>query len=174
MTRVISADCHINEPPNVFDRGPAPLRDRAPRMLRAPDGGDGWSFDGRPPKRSFGVEAMAGRTVGGKVSGLRFDEILPGNYDGAAHARDMLLDGVDVSIVYPAHAIFVYLEPDRELGLACLRSYNDWLLEEFQSADSARIVGLPLLPVDDGIEVCVAELERVVAKGARAGFIPAN
>ena len=65
------------------------------------------------------------------------------NYDGAAHARDMQLDGADVSIVYPAHAIFVYLEPDRELGLACLRSYNDWLLEDFQGADPARIVGWP-------------------------------
>jgi hypothetical protein len=174
MTRIISADCHINEPPQVFDRVPPALRDRAPRMLRGPDGGDGWSFDGKPPKRTFGVEAMAGRNIGGKVSGLRFDEILPGNYDGAAHARDMQQDGVDVSIVYPAHAIFVYLEPDRELGLACLRSYNDWLLEDFQGAAPDRIVGLPLLPVDDGIETCTAELLRVIAKGARGAFIPAS
>ena len=28
MTRVISADCHITEPPHVFDRVPAHLRDR--------------------------------------------------------------------------------------------------------------------------------------------------
>jgi len=174
MTRIISADCHINEPPHVFDRVPKALRDRAPRMRKAADGGDGWSFDGQPPKRSFGVEAMAGRAVGDKVSGLGFDEIMPGNYDGAAHARDMDLDGVDVSIVYPAHAIFVYLESDRELGLACLRSYNDWLLEEFQGAAPKRIVGLPMLPVDDGIETCVAELERVAQLGARGGFIPAS
>ena len=33
-TRVISADCHINEPPTVFDRVPAEYRDRAPRMMR--------------------------------------------------------------------------------------------------------------------------------------------
>ena len=26
MTRVISADCHINEPPTVFDRVPARLQ----------------------------------------------------------------------------------------------------------------------------------------------------
>jgi predicted TIM-barrel fold metal-dependent hydrolase len=174
MTRIISADCHINEPPQVFDRVPEALRDRAPRMLRGADGGDGWSFDGKPPKRTFGVEAMAGRSSGAKVSGLRFDEILPGNYDGAAHVRDMQLDGIDVSIVYPAHAIFVYLEPDRELGLACLRSYNDWLLEDFQGAEPARIVGLPLLPVDDGIEACTTELLRVIDKGARGAFIPAN
>jgi predicted TIM-barrel fold metal-dependent hydrolase len=171
-TRTISADCHVNEPPWVFDRVPKHLADRTPRLLRGADGGDGWSFDGGPPKRTFGIEATAGRTADGKLQGLRFDEIMPGNYDGAAHARDMDVDGIDVSVVYPGAAIFVYIEPDRELGLACLRSYNDWVLEEFQGAAPARIVGLPMLPVDDGMDVCGAELERVVALGARGAFIP--
>jgi predicted TIM-barrel fold metal-dependent hydrolase len=173
VTRVISADCHINEPPTVFDRVPAEYRERAPRMVRGEDGGDGWSFDGGPPKRTFGVEAMAGRAKADyQVTGLRFDEILPGNWDGAAHVRDMELDGVDVSVVYPANAIFVYLEKDRGLGLACLRSYNDWVLDDFQGAAPDHIVGLPMLPVDDGMDVSVAELERTVAKGARGCFIP--
>jgi uncharacterized protein len=171
--RIISADCHVNEPPTVFDHVPAQLRDRAPRMRRAADGGDGWSFDGGPPKRSFGIEATAGRAdIDKKLSGLRFDEILPGNYDGAAHVRDMATDGVDVSVVYPNHAIFIYIEPDRELALACLRSYNDWVLDAFQGAAPDHIVGLPMLPVDDGMETCIGELDRCLAKGARAGFIP--
>jgi predicted TIM-barrel fold metal-dependent hydrolase len=172
MTRIISADCHINEPPWVFDRVPAEYRDRAPRMLRGEDGGDGWSFDGNPPKRTLGVEAMAGRSEGDRVTGLRFDEILPGNYDGAAHVADMDIDGVDVSVVYPALSIFTYVEPDRALALACMRAYNDWVIQDFQGASPGRIVGLPLIPVDDGPEVAVAELERLVHAGARAGFIP--
>lgn len=173
MTRLISADCHINEPPHVFDSVPAEYRDRAPKMMRGADGGDGWSFDGKAPKRTFGVEAMAGRAKEDyKVSGLRFDEILPGNYDGRAHVEDMKLDGVDVSIVYPANSIFVYLEPDRGLSLACMRAYNDWVLDEFQGASPEHIVGLPMLPVDDGMEVCIAEYERVLAKGAKGAFIP--
>jgi predicted TIM-barrel fold metal-dependent hydrolase len=171
--RVISADCHVNEPPTVFDGVPEKLRDRAPTMRRAADGGDGWSFDGGPPKRSFGIEATAGRADHDKkLSGLRFDEILPGNYDGTEHVHDMATDGVDVSIVYPNNAIFVYIEPDRELALACMRSYNDWVLDEFQGAAPAHIVGLPMLPVDDGIDLCIAELDRCLAKGARGGFIP--
>jgi predicted TIM-barrel fold metal-dependent hydrolase len=175
VTRVISADCHVNEPPWVFDRVPANLRDRAPKMLAGPDGGDGWSFDGKPPSRTFGVEATAGRVAGDRVaSGLKFAEILPGNYDGAAHVADMELDGVDVSIVYPAHAAFTYTEPDRELALACLRSYNDWLLEDFQSADPKRIVGLPMLPVEDGMDVAIAELDRAIGKGAKGAFIPGS
>jgi predicted TIM-barrel fold metal-dependent hydrolase len=171
--RVISADCHINEPPTVFDRVPAEYRDRAPRMMRGDDGGDGWSFDGKPPKRTFGLEAMAGRAKEEfRLEGLRFDQILPGNYDGAAHVEDMALDGIDVSVVYPANAIFVYLEPDRGLALACMRSYNDWVLDDFQGAAPDRLVGLPMLPVDDGTDAAIAEMERVLAKGARGCFIP--
>jgi predicted TIM-barrel fold metal-dependent hydrolase len=172
MTRVISADCHINEPPHVFERVPERFRERAPKMRRAPDGGDGWSFDGQPPKRSYGIEAMAGRAAGDKISSLTFDEIMPGNYDGTAHVADMDVDGVEVSIVYPGSAIFVYMEPDRELALACTRSYNDWALEEFQGANPKRLVALPMIPVDHGMDIAVAELQRVLAKGAKAGFIP--
>jgi predicted TIM-barrel fold metal-dependent hydrolase len=172
-SRIISADCHINEPPHVFDGVPASLKSRAPRMMRGADGGDGWSFDGKPPSHTFGVEAVAGRAAGDKkMSGLRFDEILPGNYDGKAHVEDMRTDGVDVSVVYPAHAARTYVEPDRELALACLRSFNDWILEDFQAAEPEHLVGLPMLPVDDDMEVCVDELERSLRRGARAAFVP--
>jgi predicted TIM-barrel fold metal-dependent hydrolase len=46
------------------------------------------------------------------------------------------------------------------------------MLEDFQGANPKRLVGLPMLPVDDGMDVCVAELERVAAKGAKGMFIP--
>jgi len=171
--RIISADCHINEPPHVFDAVPAKLRDRAPKMLRGADGGDGWSFDGKTPKRTFGIEATAGRaSADKKMSGLRFDEILPGNYQGRAHAEDMDKDGIDVSVVYPAYAAQTYVMPDRELGLACMRSYNDWIVGEFQGAAPNRIVGLPLLPVDDGMDACLAEFDRCLRAGAKAILIP--
>jgi predicted TIM-barrel fold metal-dependent hydrolase len=172
-TRIISADCHINEPPHVFDGVPASMKDRAPKMMRGADGGDGWSFDGKTPGRTFGIEAVAGREgKDKKLSGLRFDEILLGNYDGTAHMKDMELDGVDVSVVYPAYAAQAYVEPDRELGVACMRSFNDWMLNDFQAAEPGHIIGLPLLPVDDGMEICVAEFERCLESGARAGFLP--
>ncbi|MAG33894.1 MAG: amidohydrolase [Deltaproteobacteria bacterium] len=173
LNRIISADCHINEPPHVFDGVPARLKDRAPKMLRGEDGGDGWSFDGGPPGRTFGIEATSGRAAGErKLSGLRFDEILPGNYEGVAHVEDMRADDVDISIVYPSYAARAYVESDRELALACMRSYNDWMLGEFQAAAPEHILGLPMLPVDDGMDVCVAELDRCMAAGARAGFLP--
>src|SRR6185295_12391769 len=82
---------------------------------------------------------LAGRAPGDKVSGLRFDEILPGNYDGAAHVADMDLDGIDVSVVYPGSAIFVYMEPDAELALAAA-----------EGARAGFIPGFPARPYHDG------------------------
>src|SRR5262249_48643703 len=54
--KVISTDNHINEPPGTYvDRLPKALKDRAPRIMRGDDGGDGWSVDGKPPKNTFGL-----------------------------------------------------------------------------------------------------------------------
>ena len=171
--KVISADNHVNEPPWVFDRVPGKFKDQIPKMLPGEDGGDGWSFDGGPPKRTFGIEAMAGRAPEDyQFSGLKFSDIMKGNYDGAAHLADMESDGVDGCVVYPNQAIFTYVTPDRDLARACMRSYNEWLLEEFQGADPKRIVGMCLLPVDDGMQACLEEVEWAAAQGARGLFIP--
>ncbi len=172
---IISADNHIIDPRNLYaERMPLEYRDRAPRVLPAADGGEGWSFDGKPATRSFGLEAVAGRKVDGvfKDHGLTWEEILPGNYDGSAHLADMDLDGVDAAVVYPSTAMAVYALPDRGFALALLKTYNDWLLDEFCAAGPERLVGLCVLPVDDGPEVVVPELERCLGKGARGFFIP--
>jgi predicted TIM-barrel fold metal-dependent hydrolase len=170
---VISADSHVIEPPNVFDRVPARFRDRKPVLMRGEDGGDGWSFDGTTPKRTYGIEVMAGREKKDfRLSGLKFSDIRKGNWDGAAHLEDMAIDGLVGSVLFPNNSISVYSMPDRELGMACMRSYNDWLIEDFQSVDPNRIVGLAMLPVDDGMDVAIAELERVMKLGAKGCFIP--
>ncbi len=47
--KVVSADNHIIEPRDLFlDRMPARFRDKAPRVLRGADGGDGWTWNGKP------------------------------------------------------------------------------------------------------------------------------
>jgi predicted TIM-barrel fold metal-dependent hydrolase len=174
-TRVISADNHIIDPRDLYvERLPPAYRDRAPRVVRADDGGDGWSWEGRPPARTFGLEAVAGQPTGGdyRPSGLRWEEILPGNYDGAEHLKDMDRDGIDAAVLYPSVAMASYVIPDREFALAVVRTYNDWLLDDFCAVAPERLVGLCALPVDDGAELAVAELERCAAKGAKGFFLP--
>jgi len=172
--KVISTDNHIIEAPNTFvDHLPPEYKDRAPRIMRGPDGGDGWTFDGRPPRNTFGLNAVAGRPFQDyKVSGLRFEEIMPGNYDGAAALKDMDVDGVDVAAMFPSAALQTYLLNDRPFAVALMRAYNDWMLDDFCSADPQRLLGNALIPMDDGMDTAIAEFERVVAKGAKAVFIP--
>jgi len=171
--RVISTDDHIIEAPDTFDRLPAKFKDRQPKIMRGPDGGDGWSFDGTPPKNTFGLNAVAGRPFEDyKESGLTFEEILPGNYDGQAHLKDMDVDGVDGATIYPLASLEGLTVADREFGVACIRAYNDWLIEDFCGVSPKRLIALPVIPTDDGEKVMLDEAERVIGKGARGVFLP--
>ena len=170
--KVISADNHLIEPRDMFIKGlPAKYKDRAPRVVRAEDGGDGWSWNGQKPKRTFGIEAVAGRES--RAFGMKWEEILPGNYDGKAHIEDMQKDHVDAAVLYPSTSIDAYIQEDREFGQALMRAYNDWVLDEFTAVDRKRLIGLPLLPMDDGNEACIAEVRRCLDKGAKGFFVPA-
>jgi predicted TIM-barrel fold metal-dependent hydrolase len=165
--RAISADNHIIEPPGTYvERVPQALKDRAPRVLPGVDGGEGWSFDGKPPRSTFSDPQKLSK------GGLRFDQIRPGNYDGAAHIADMALDGIDAAVIYPMITRFTYEWDDRELALACNRAYNDWLIDDFCGTDPRRLVPICVIPTDDGEREMLDEAERVIKRGARGLFLP--
>jgi predicted TIM-barrel fold metal-dependent hydrolase len=171
--KLISADNHVNEPRDVFTaRVPQHLRDKAPRVMEGVDGGEGWSYDGKTPKRTFGIEAMAGfEKKDYKLGGMRFDDLRVGNYDPAEHLKDMDIDGIYASVVYPDAGIGLY-NLESELAVACMKAYNDWILDDFQAHNPKRLVGLALLPTIQGIDIAVAEMERCAKKGAKGCFIP--
>jgi predicted TIM-barrel fold metal-dependent hydrolase len=173
---VISTDNHVNEPPGTYvDRVPEHLKDKAPRVLRGSDGGDGWSYDGKPPKTTFGLGATGAATRQNykeyKASGLRWEDLLPGNYEGAAAIKDNELDGVDAATFYGSVVGHAYRLPDRELALACVRAYNDWLIDDFCGADPSRLFSLAFMPVNDGV-AAIVEAERTIAKGAKGLYLP--
>ena len=83
--------------------------------MTGPDGGEGWSFDGTPPKRTLGVEAMAGRTDG-KVSGLRYDEIWISDPEGRTPKKITDLDNEKGAMVWtPDSKALLYTAADRKL-----------------------------------------------------------
>jgi predicted TIM-barrel fold metal-dependent hydrolase len=166
---LISADSHVNEPPGTWvDRVPAKLRNQAPRIVPTPDGGEGWQFPDEKNVSSFG---LASATLAKGVvrspeqyipSGLKFEEIAKGSWDPKQHIEDMKNDGCDASVLYIGVAASVYNIKDRELRLACFRAYNDWL-GEFCSYDPSRLIGPPLLPVEEEtIRDALDELQRNV------------
>ncbi len=98
---------------------------------------EGWSWDGKPPSRTFALDSM-----GRRGRGLGFESIPRGQWDGAAHLADMHADGIDAAVLYPGMAGGLYGHKDREAALAGFRAYNDWLLEDFCGADPARWISM--------------------------------
>ncbi len=170
--RVISADNHVAEPADLWaTRAELKYRDRAPR-IESMDDGDYWFCDG---------EKIGGLQASGGNVGLRFEEreklsttfrekeIRPGGYIPEEHVKDMDIDGVDVSIVYPTIGLFLFKVRDSDLLTSLCGTYNDWLAD-FCSPFPDRIKGIAMLNVDD-VSDGVKELERCANMGLAGGMI---
>jgi predicted TIM-barrel fold metal-dependent hydrolase len=159
--RLVSADSHVNPPRDLWQRdAPAALRDRVPRVESTPEG-DVWVTDGR---RSAipGLSFMAGREHRDYEIRIQYKDMRPGSWDVPARLADMDRDGIAVDVLYGGGPTRF---EDPELRRWCIGRYNDWLFELERQAPG-RLVGVPLLPVNT-VEETLAELRRVLAKGAR-------
>jgi len=169
--RLISADSHVNEPPDLWQsRVPAKLRDRAPRVEALAEG-DAWILDGVADPVNFGWNACAGLDPEDMQGWVRFGDIRAGGYDPAARLVEMARDRVDAEVLYPTPRLSQSLiaTTDVELHLALIRAYNDWLSEYVDHAPR-RFAGLAILP-NRGAELAVAEIERVASRPGIRGFV---
>jgi predicted TIM-barrel fold metal-dependent hydrolase len=119
---------------------------------------------------------------GGAQTGRRFDEaeklthgdvfenVRPGGYIPEEQIKDMELDGVDVSILYPTTGLQLYKIPDGALISAIFRTYNDWVAE-FCLASPKRLKGIAMINIDD-VAVGVAELTHRAHQGFVGAMIP--
>ena len=174
---VISVDDHVVEPAHTFEnRVPAALADRAPRIVETPEGHQVWEFEGQRYTQ-VGMNAVAGRrpeTYG--LEPFRFDQMRPGCYDVDARVHDMDINGVWASVNFPSMITgfcgrVFFDAQDRDLGLACVRAWNDWLFEEWYSAHPDRIVPLGITYLADP-ELAVAEIRRNAARGFTSVTFP--
>jgi predicted TIM-barrel fold metal-dependent hydrolase len=193
MPKIISVDDHILEPRDLWQRElPPSLRDRGPRTVREKanmsfSGGqlffergvdegywcDVWLFDelqsptvlrhapvGIPKDEQPNIPAI-------------YDDFRPGVYDQKARLADMDANHVDVSINYPntfpRFAGQGFAErADKDLALACLQVYNDWMIDEWCGGEGrGRLVPLTLVPLWD-VDLAAAEVRRCAAKGSYA------
>jgi predicted TIM-barrel fold metal-dependent hydrolase len=165
---IIDADAHVYEPPDVWQaRVPARLRERAPQVSRT-DEGDVWSFDAGARVRPVGLMAAAGASyLDFRPSGLTYDTIRRGHFEPGARRVDMDADGIAVQLLYPSvcEEGARMFGDERELQLACVRAYNEWLLE-FCAASPARLFGHAVIPAT-GVADAIAELEWALRAGYR-------
>jgi len=176
---VISADNHFNEPGDVFiDRVPARYRERAPRVVPTPDGGENWLWEGQVPKTGFGLQSAVhqrGKVCGPQdyvFGGLKLSEVAPGSRDARAAIEHMRMDGVDAGVFYPSLSNHIYGLQDKEFRLAICRAYNDWQ-RDWCSYDPNRLVTMALLPTTEETPAeAMTELERCLKVGFRSVLVP--
>jgi predicted TIM-barrel fold metal-dependent hydrolase len=168
---LISADSHVNEPPDVWtDRMPRALRDRAPRLEHFQEG-DGWVFEGVRDPLPIGLSACAGQEPELRRAWVRFEDIRPGGWDPAARIKEIDRAGVDAEVLYPSPRLSMAISAtsDPALHLALVQGYNDWLAE-YVEHDLTRFRALPILP-NRGHQQAMAEIERVGSRASTGGFL---
>lgn len=170
--KLISADSHINEPPDTFTaRVPAKFRDRAPRVERFKDG-DAWVMEGALDPINFGANCSAGLPLEQRSGWIRWDEVRAGGYDPKARLEEQDQDGVIAEVLYPTPRIqnqLAWHKDDAEFHISCFRAYNDWLAEYCSYAPD-RLVGVAFIP-NVGAEAAIAELHRVLAMPGMKGVV---
>lgn len=169
---LVSVDDHVVEPPDMFEgRMPERFKDQAPVVTRRDDGTEIWRFDGKEAT-NIGLNAVAGRPVEEYgIEPTSFAEIRSGCYDIHDRIRDMDANGVLGSLCFPSFPqlcgqLFAKAK-DPELGLAVLRAYNEWHIDEWCGTYPGRMIPLALVPIWDP-EAMAQEVRRVSAKGAHA------
>ena len=169
--KIISADDHVFEPPDLWtSRMESKFKDRAPRIVRMEDGSDWWVCEDQLTMPMTGGSETGVRLDAPERLSVRdvFENVRPGGYLPHERVKDMDVDGVEVTMIYPTVGLKLFgLVRDGDL-LSCIwKSYNDWL-GEFCSSYPHRLKGIALLNVDD-VQEGIGELERC----ARLGFIGA-
>ncbi|MDW3215303.1 MAG: amidohydrolase family protein [Ilumatobacteraceae bacterium] len=188
---MISVDDHVMEDPEIWtSRAPASRKNDVPHVERARAVAQ--MVDGRMVLHRSDDEGdpcdwwvyadveIALITAAAKVGFEKpdflpttYDALHPGTWKQGPRLDDMTTDGVSASMCYPnlvpRFCGQTFLERgDRETSLECVRSYNDWMIDEWcGGAGHGRLLPLTLIPLWD-VNLAVAELQRCAEKGTVA------
>ena len=166
---VIDCDTHLTEPPDVWSaRLPARHRERGPRLVRDPERGwDVWQIGGVQGMLTVGHTAVAGWPEPFPAAPKTMAEVPAAAYDAKARLAYMDSVGIWAMALYPnvggfGNEAFLRLG-DAELMLACVRAYNDFLLEWIEP-DPRRFIPILATPFWDP-KASAEEIQRCAALG---------
>jgi predicted TIM-barrel fold metal-dependent hydrolase len=187
---IISVDDHLIEPPDLFeDRLPAKFREQTPRVVHLP-----WTRGGGTRTQGIAPAATGPTTDFWQVDDIHvaipkvevaaglppeqvthepvsFADIRPGCFRVKERLRDMDAAKIERSLCFPnsmrfAGQVFLQLQ-DKDLALACVHAYNDFIVEEWAGESGGRLIPLCLVPLWDA-ELAAQEIRRNAARGVRA------
>jgi predicted TIM-barrel fold metal-dependent hydrolase len=169
LGNVISGDTHLEIDSNVWiDRIPAQHRDRAPRVVRTPEGADAWMVEGAPLQDMvFSLYAGKGRDTWAPFQQRYEDSAGTGPPKQRLAEQD--IDGISAEVLFPGAngpRFWRHIRDD-DCYLAFVHAYNTFLAEEYCAEDPARLIGVGAIPwtnVDDAI----SEMTYCHEQGLRA------
>jgi predicted TIM-barrel fold metal-dependent hydrolase len=184
---IISVDDHVIEPPDLWKRWlPEKFRESGPKVIRAPyaiDGASNVSVASNGPETDFwayedlrAVIKNGSAAVGLEASEIdyqpvSFADMRPGFYELKPRLEDMDANHIERSLCFPTFPRFcgqTFLEAsDKDLALACVVAYNDWMVDEWCGDSGGRLIPLCLIPLWDPA-AAGAEVRRNAARGVRA------
>ena len=153
VPKIISVDDHVVEPPHLWQTWlPAKHRGRGPKVELLPTGEvkmvDGryiehpgtsgklcawWNYDGNYFSLKRYIAAVGYPPEEVDMYPITYDEMRPGCWQPKERIKDMEMNGVEASLCFPNYPRFcgqIFSEaPDKELALACIKAYNDWMVE---------------------------------------------
>jgi len=167
---LISSDGHLEVLPERWSvRMPVRYRDKAPRTIKMPDGGDALLVEGQEPRPVPFLDLRAGRSnetwqpFGVTVA----DTAGVGPPEQRIAEQDQ--DGLEAEVLFPNMQMGPRLwrtMSDDDAYRAAVRAYNDWLGEEYCAVSRDRLIGLGVIPWTN-LEDAVAELEHCAKLGLR-------
>ena len=167
---LISSDGHLEVLPERWSvRMPVRYRDKAPRTIKMPDGGDALLVEGQEPRPVPFLDLRAGRSnetwqpFGVTVA----DTAGVGPPEQRIAEQDQ--DGLEAEVLFPNMQMGPRLwrtMTDDDAYRAAVRAYNDWLGEEYCAVSRDRLIGLGVIPWTN-LDDAVAELEHCAKLGLR-------
>lgn len=170
--QIVSVDDHVIEHPNVWqDRLPAKFKEAGPNLIRDAVNGDYWRFEGEKAG-NFALNAVAGRAKEDIAMDPRsYDDMRDGCHDIEERIKDMDIEGVHAQLNFPNMPGFAgttfAVAKDKELALACVEAYNDFIIDEWCAPYPDRQIPLMIMPWWD-VDLMVKEIHRTADKGAKS------
>lgn len=163
--RIISADSHVMEPPEIYEKGlDKRFGNRAPRMMREYLGKKGTFF-------FSGDQVLKIRQVDEQQRARGTDPAY--GYDPVKRLEFLDQAGVEAEVIYATLLSMVMhaanIPENREMCRAACQVFNDWMAE-FCSADPKRLLGVGAVTMDDP-QWAAGEIERMRKKGLRGVVI---
>ena len=166
----ISSDTHLEVLPERWTgRVPAKYREKMPRTVPHPDGGDALQIEGAPLFQVAYLDLRAGRTAEDwQPFGVSVEDTAGvGSPEQRLQEQDQ--DGCAAEVLFPnmqaGPGLWRNIADDAAY-LAAIRAYNDWLGEEYCAVSPTRLLGLGVMPMTT-IEASLKELEHCAALGLK-------